>query len=72
MTAENANDLQDTQDLQTVMTVSAAVDKCLYPFDFLYDYYIPLSLEGKISAGQTVLVPFGKSNQARVAMVYGV
>ncbi|MDE6724567.1 MAG: DEAD/DEAH box helicase family protein, partial [Ruminiclostridium sp.] len=67
MTAENANN-----NIQTVTTVSAAVDKCLYPFDFLYDYYVPLSLEGKISAGQTVMVPFGKGNQARVAMVYRV
>ncbi len=65
MTAESTNDK-----LETAMTVSVAVDKCLYPFDFLYDYYVPLSLEDKISVGQTVMVPFGKGNQSRTAMVY--
>lgn len=55
---------------ETVMTVSAAIDKCLYPFDLLYDYYVPFSLEDKISVGQTVMVPFGKGNQARVGVVY--
>ena len=67
MAAESTNN-----NLEAAVTVSVAIDKCLYPFDFLYDYYVPASLENKISVGQTVMVPFGKGNQARVAMVYRV
>ena len=55
-----------------VLTASVAVDKCLYPFDFLYDYLIPFSLADKVQAGQLVMVPFGKGNHKRIAMVYSV
>ena len=54
------------------LTATVAVDKCLYPFDLLYDYLIPPSLENKVHSGQLVMVPFGKSNQKRIAMVYSV
>ena len=56
----------------TVLTASVAVDKCLYPFDFLYDYIIPRSLADKVQAGRLVMVPFGKGNKKRIAMVYSV
>ena len=55
-----------------VLTASVAVDKCLYPFDFLYDYLIPPALADKIHPGQLVMVPFGKGNQKRIAMIYSV
>lgn len=55
-----------------VLTASVAVDKCLYPFDFLYDYLIPPSLADKVHAGQLVMVPFGKGNHKRIAMIYSV
>lgn len=51
---------------------SVAVDKCLYPFDFVYDYLVPPDLEGKVCVGQSVLVPFGKGNRKRVAMIFGL
>lgn len=55
-----------------ILTASVAVDKCLYPFDFLYDYMIPPSLVGKVHSGQLVMVPFGKGNKKRIAMIYSV
>ena len=55
-----------------ILAATVAVDKCLYPFDLLYDYLIPPSLEDKIQPGQLVMVPFGKGNQKRIAMIYSV
>ncbi len=52
------------------LIASVAVDKCLYPFDSLYDYLIPQSLEEKIKVGQAVMVPFGRGNKKRVATVF--
>lgn len=49
-----------------------AVDRCLYPFDKLYDYIVPYGLEGSVSVGQLVTVPFGRGNKKRVALVYGL
>ena len=54
------------------LTATVAVDKCLYPFDTLYDYLIPPSLEDEVHPGQLVMVPFGKGNRKRIAMVYSV
>ena len=58
--------------MDRILAASVAVDKCLYPFDTLYDYRIPPSLAGRVQAGQLVMVPFGKGNHKRVAMVYSV
>ena len=55
-----------------VLTAAVAVDKCLYPFDALYDYRIPPLLADKVQTGQLVMVPFGKGNHKRIAMVYSV
>ena len=55
-----------------ILAATVAVDKCLYPFDFLYDYLIPPSLADKVHAGQLVMVPFGKGNRKRIAMIYSV
>ncbi len=51
---------------------SVAVDKCLYPFDRIYDYIVPPTLEGKVFVGQPVLVPFGKGNRKRIAIIFGL
>ncbi len=67
LTADDCNNQSNT-----ALIVSVAVDKCLYPFDFLYDYKAPQYLESEISLGQTVMVPFGKGNQSRVAMIYKI
>ncbi|MCH5199780.1 MAG: primosomal protein N' [Oscillospiraceae bacterium] len=55
-----------------ILVAVVAVDKCLYPFDNLYDYRIPDSLADKVQAGQLVMVPFGKGNRKRIAMIYSV
>lgn len=67
MSVENENHV-----LEAFTVVSVAVDKCLYPFDFLYDYYLSPAFIGKVSVGQTVMVPFGKGNRACVAVVYEI
>lgn len=54
------------------LVASVAVDKALYPFDFIYDYIVPPNLTEKITVGQLVSVPFGKGNRKRVAMVYAL
>lgn len=59
-------------DINTALVASVAVDRCLYPFDKLYDYIVPYGLEGSVSVGQLVTVPFGRGNKKRVALVYGL
>lgn len=54
------------------LVASVAVDKALYPFDFIYDYIVPQNLTDKVKAGQLVSVPFGKGNRKRVAMIYAL
>lgn len=57
---------------EILLTASVAVDKCLYPFDKLYDYLVPPFLEERIKVGILVMVPFGSGNKKRIAMVYSV
>lgn len=59
-------------DFNAALVAAVAVDKCLYPFDKLYDYIVPDRFEGSVSVGQLVTVPFGKGNKKRVALVYGL
>lgn len=49
-----------------------AVENTLYAFDMLYSYEIPQNLCGKVSAGQRVVVPFGRGNKKRVGLVFEV
>lgn len=59
-------------DFNSALVAVVAVDKCLYPFDKLYDYIVPNGFEGSVCVGQLVTVPFGKGNKKRVALVYGL
>lgn len=59
-------------DNNAVLVAAVAVDKCLYPFDKLYDYIVPNSFEGSVGVGRLITVPFGKGNKKRVALVYGL
>lgn len=52
------------------LAASVAVDKCLYPFDRLFDYYVPQDMENDIMVGQTVMVPFGAGNKKKVGTVF--
>ena len=41
------------------LVASVAVDHALFPYDFLYDYFVPDEFIGKIAVGKRVVVPFG-------------
>lgn len=49
-----------------------AVDKTLYYYDSEFDYDIPKELIDKIQVGCRVLVPFGRSNKLRQAIVLSI
>ena len=46
-----------------------AVDKTLYSFDKPFDYLVPEYLQSRVTIGSRVLVPFGKGNRKRQAIV---
>lgn len=48
---------------------AAAVSSASYGYDKRYKYVIPVDMEGKVKTGARVLVPFGKGNRKRVAVV---
>ena len=54
------------------LVASVAVDNALFPYDFLYDYFVPQELVEHISAGRRVTVPFGKGNRKQIAMVFSL
>lgn len=52
--------------------VRAAVEGTAYSFDALFTYLVPEELCGRISAGMRVVVPFGRGNRSRIALVFAV
>lgn len=57
------------------MTLSIAqvvVDNATIHFDKLYSYRVPDYLEGRVWPGSMVLVPFGRGDKPRMAVVLGV
>ena len=50
-------------------TVQVAVDNATFHFDKLYTYRLPARLEGKVFEGSMVLVPFGRGDKPRMAVV---
>ena len=50
----------------------AAVEKASFRFDKLFDYRIPEALLDRVRPGAPVVVPFGRSDQPRQAMVFAV
>lgn len=48
---------------------AVAVSSTNFGYDRRYKYIIPIEMEGKIFTGARVLVPFGKGNRKRVAVV---
>ncbi|MCM1488831.1 MAG: DEAD/DEAH box helicase family protein, partial [Firmicutes bacterium] len=68
----DVNDINDVNNVTYALTASVAVDKCLYPFDMLFDYLVPQSMEKDISVGQAVMVPFGAGNKKRIGTVFGL
>ena len=49
-----------------------AVEKCSYSFDSRFSYLIPEELQPELKEGMRVLVPFGRANTARLAIVLSV
>lgn len=54
------------------MTALVAVEGALYAFDTLFSYEIPGALEGGVTRGARVVVPFGRGNRKRIGVVFGV
>lgn len=48
---------------------AVAVSSTNFGFDRRYKYIIPVEMEGRVAIGARVLVPFGKGNRKRVAVV---
>ncbi|MDE6710261.1 MAG: primosomal protein N', partial [Oscillospiraceae bacterium] len=48
---------------------AVAVSSTNFGFDRRYKYIIPVEMEEKVFVGARVLVPFGKGNRKRVAVV---
>ena len=51
------------------VTAEVAVSGTSYSFDMLFSYSVPERMSGKIACGCRVLVPFGKGNKRRIAVV---
>ena len=64
--------MEKINDLCDKMVAKVAVDKTLYCFDNEFDYEIPENLIAKIKIGCRVLVPFGRSNNIRQAVVLNI
>ena len=56
----------------SLLLARAAVNDANIHFDRLYSYLIPAQLVGKVYPGSMVLVPFGRGNKARMAVVLAV
>lgn len=56
----------------TLSIAQVAVDNATIHFDKLYSYRVPDYLEGRVWPGSMVLVPFGRGDKPRMAVVLGV
>lgn len=54
------------------MVADVGVEGTLYGFDALYSYEIPSALEGAVTEGMRVVVPFGRGNKKRVGLVFAL
>lgn len=52
--------------------ISVAVDSTVYSFDKLFDYIVPENLLNEIEIGKRVLVPFGRANSIRQALIFDI
>ena len=55
--------------MSKTITVGVALENTAYHFDKLYDYSVPADLADKVSLGNRVIVPFGKSNARRQGVI---
>lgn len=54
------------------LIAQVAVSNAAFHYDKCYSYAIPPALEKTVRAGSLVLIPFGRSDQARTGVVLGV
>lgn len=54
------------------MLIKTAVENTLYHFDKPFSYSVPIQFEEVVKAGMRVLVPFGRGDTNRVALVLSV
>lgn len=59
-------------DIPMEQIAQVAVENTSYSFDMLYSYAIPEELQGSITAGMRVAVPFGRGNYRRIGLVFSV
>ena len=55
--------------MMSTLIVGVAVDNTVYHFDKIFDYIVPECFKDKAKVGSRVLVPFGRGNKKRQAMV---
>lgn len=53
----------------TVTLAGVAADKTVYSFDKIFDYIVPPTVDTENLCGRRVLVPFGRGNKKKQAMV---
>ncbi len=56
----------------SMLIVGVAVENTVYHFDKIFDYTVPVELENKVFAGARVLVPFGRGDKLRQALIMDV
>ena len=52
------------------MIARVALSDAVFHLDRLYDYFVPVPFEKKIKKGSRVIVPFGRANHRREAVVF--
>ncbi len=55
--------------MMNTLIVGVAVENTVYHFDKIFDYILPADFENKAEVGSRVLVPFGRGNKKRQAMI---
>ena len=52
-----------------MLSVGVAIEKASFAYDNIYTYLVPDALKDEINIGSRVIVPFGKGNRRRLAIV---
>lgn len=52
-----------------MISAGVAIEKATFAYDNIYTYLVPDALRDEISVGSRVIVPFGKGNRRRLAVV---
>ena len=55
--------------LSDAVLVGVAIDKATYSFDRIFEYIVPPELAESANAGCRAVVPFGRGNRQKQAMI---